>query len=69
MISTSIREDLEAALEKLNPRQREVYRGRVLSDPPVPRSVLATRLGIKDERQIPRIEKQARQKMARLLKV
>jgi RNA polymerase sigma factor (sigma-70 family) len=69
LISKSIRQDLEAALEKLNPRQREVYRGRVLSDPPVPRSLLATRLGIKDERQIPRIEKQARQKMARLLKV
>jgi hypothetical protein len=60
---------MEAALERLNPRQREVYRGRVLSDPPVPRSVLAAKLGIRDERQIPRIEKQARHRMAKLLKV
>jgi RNA polymerase sigma factor (sigma-70 family) len=60
---------MKAALEKLNPRQREVYRGRVLSDPPVPRSVLAAKLGIQDDRQIPRIEKQARLKMAKLLKV
>jgi RNA polymerase sigma factor (sigma-70 family) len=60
---------MEAALAKLNARQREVYRGRVLSDPPASRSVLAAKLGIQDDRQIPRIEKQARLKMAKLLKV
>jgi RNA polymerase sigma factor (sigma-70 family) len=84
-ISTSVRADgksrlipanrlgfdqaIEGALAKLNPRQREVYRGRVLSDPPVSRSVLAAKLGIRDDRQIPRIEQQARLKMAKLLKV
>jgi RNA polymerase sigma factor (sigma-70 family) len=65
----SFDQTMEAALEKLNPRQREVYRGRVLSDPPIPRAVLAATLGIRDEVQIPRIEKQARKKMARFLKV
>jgi RNA polymerase sigma factor (sigma-70 family) len=60
---------MEAALAKLNARQREVYRGRVLSDPPVSRSMLAAKLGIQDDRQVPRIEKQARLKMAKLLKV
>jgi hypothetical protein len=63
----SFEQAMEAALGRLNSRQREVYRGRVLSDPQVPRSVLASRLGIRDERQIPRIEAQARRKMARLL--
>jgi RNA polymerase sigma factor (sigma-70 family) len=54
LVRKSIGQDIEGALEKLNPRQREVYRGRVLADPPVPRSVLAAQLGIKDERQIGR---------------
>jgi RNA polymerase sigma factor (sigma-70 family) len=69
LIRKGVGQEIEAALERLNSRQREVYRGRVLSDPPVPRSVLAMKLGIRDERQIPRIEKQARRKMANFLKV
>jgi RNA polymerase sigma factor (sigma-70 family) len=60
---------MDAALARLNHRQREVYRGRVLSDPPVTRSVLAAKLGIRDERQIPRIEKQAVKRIAKFLKV
>ena len=59
---------MERALQKLNRRQREVYRGRILSDPPVTRAVLAAKLGIRDERQIPRIEKQALKRIAKLLK-
>jgi RNA polymerase sigma factor (sigma-70 family) len=69
LIRRTINQDVEAALEKLNHRQRVVYRGRVLSDPPVPRSELAAQLKIKDETQIPRILKQAEQKMRRFLKV
>jgi len=69
LIRKSIGQDVEDALERLNPRQRAVYRGRVLSDPPVSRSILAATLGIRDERQVPRIEKQARRKMAAFLKV
>jgi len=61
-------ETIKAALERLNPRQREVYEGRVLSEPQVTRSELARRRGIKDDRQIPRIENQARVKIARFLK-
>ena len=51
---------LEEALAKLNPRQRTVYRGRVLQNPPLSRSALARELGITDLTQISRIEKQAR---------
>jgi DNA-directed RNA polymerase specialized sigma subunit len=40
----------------------------VLADPPVTRSALAAKLGVA-ERQIPRIEQQAKKKMAKLLKV
>ena len=54
---------LEVALAKLNPRQRAVYRGRVLQNPPLSRAALARELGITDLTQISRIEKQARQKM------
>jgi RNA polymerase sigma factor (sigma-70 family) len=84
-ISTSVRADgkprlipanasrfnhaIDAALARLNHRQREVYRGRVLSDPPISRSVLAQKLGIRDDRQIPRIEKQAVKRIAKFLKV
>jgi hypothetical protein len=60
---------MDAALAKLNHRQREVYRARVLSDPPISRSVLAQKLGIRDDRQIPRIEKQAVKRIAKFLKV
>lgn len=67
--NSNMTQDIEAALERLNPRQREVYRGRVLSDPPVSSSVLAAQLGIRDDRQIRRIEKQAWAKMRRFLKV
>jgi len=65
----SFSETMNAALARLNHRQREVYRGRVLSDPQVSRRELAARLGIRDERQIRRIEQQARRKMAKLLKL
>jgi RNA polymerase sigma factor (sigma-70 family) len=68
LIRRTVNEALEAALEKLNHRQQVVYRGRVLSDPPVPRAVLGAQLGV-DERQIPRIMKQAEAKMRRFLKV
>jgi len=54
---------IEAALAKLNPRQRAVYRGRVLTKPPVSRATLARQLDIADVTQISRIEKQARRKM------
>jgi RNA polymerase sigma factor (sigma-70 family) len=68
LIRRTINQDMEAALAKLNHRQQVVYRGRVLSDPPVARSVLAAQLGV-DERQIPRILQQAERKMRSFLKV
>ena len=54
---------IEAALARLNPRQRTVYRGRVLTEPPLSRAAIARQLGIADVTQISRIEKQARRKM------
>jgi RNA polymerase sigma factor (sigma-70 family) len=60
---------IEDALLKLNRRQQVVYRGRVLADPPLSRAILARQLGIADETQISRIERQAHRKMAKWLKV
>ena len=57
---------IEAALAKLNPRQRTVYRGRRLTKPPKTRAELARQLGIADETQISRIERQAVRKMGGL---
>jgi len=57
------RSAMEASLAKLNPKQRAVYRGRMITDPPVPASELAKRLRIKDVRQIWRILKQAKSKI------
>jgi hypothetical protein len=57
------RSAMEARLAKLNPKQRAVYRGRMITYPPVPAPVLAKQLRIKDERQIWRILKQAKLKM------
>jgi RNA polymerase sigma factor (sigma-70 family) len=57
---------IEEALAKLNPRQRVVYRDRVLAKPPLSRAAVASKLGIGDVTQISRIEKQARHKMSRL---
>jgi hypothetical protein len=57
------RSAMEAKLAKLNPKQRAVYRGRMISDPPVPAPELAKRLRIKDVSQIWRILKQAKLKM------
>jgi DNA-directed RNA polymerase sigma subunit (sigma70/sigma32) len=56
---------IEAALAKLNPRQRAVYRGRVLTNPPLSRSAIARQLGIADPTQVSRIERQARRKCAK----
>jgi RNA polymerase sigma factor (sigma-70 family) len=57
------RSAMEASLAKLNPKQRAVYRGRMLTDPPVTAQELAKRLRIKDVSQIWRILKQAELKM------
>jgi len=57
------RSAMEASLAKLNPKQRAVYRGRMITDPPVPAQELAKRLRIKDVSQIWRILKQAKLKM------
>ena len=65
----SVGADVEAALARLNERQRTVYVGRVLTDPPVPRTEIARKLAIEQESQILRIQKQAERKMASLLKV
>jgi DNA-directed RNA polymerase sigma subunit (sigma70/sigma32) len=54
---------------KLNSRQQAVYRGRVLTHPPMTRAALARKLGIADETQISRIERQAQRKMTAWLKV
>jgi RNA polymerase sigma factor (sigma-70 family) len=53
----------EAALAGLNPKQLAVYRGRVLTNPPLSRSDIARQLGIADPTQVSRIERQARRKM------
>src|SRR5262249_54639751 len=45
---------IEQLLPRLNRRQRAVYRGMVLSEPPLSRATLARQLGIKDETQISR---------------
>jgi len=55
---------IERLLPRLNRRQRAVYRGMVLSEPPLSRATLARQLGIKDETQISRILGQAQRKMA-----
>ena len=60
---------IEKLMPKLNPRQRAVYRGRVLTHPPVSRVKLARQLGIADETQVSRIERQAQRKMTAWLKV
>ena len=54
---------IEAALAKLNARQQAVYRGMVLTKPPLSRAAMARQLGIADVTQISRILKQARRKM------
>jgi RNA polymerase sigma factor (sigma-70 family) len=54
---------IEAALAKLNTRQQAVYRGMVLTKPPLSRAAMARQLGIADVTQISRILKQARRKM------
>jgi hypothetical protein len=58
---------LRAAIERLNPKQRRVYEGRVLTNPPVPRSQLAREID-EYETNIPRIERQAREKVAKFMK-
>jgi RNA polymerase sigma factor (sigma-70 family) len=58
---------VEDALARLNPRQRAVYIGRELTDPPTPRAHLARELGIRDETKISRIARQAKARMAKLL--
>jgi RNA polymerase sigma factor (sigma-70 family) len=63
----ALTEDLQRALERLNPRQRTVYRARRLTDPPVPREKVARQLGIRDSTQISRIQRQAEQKIAKML--
>ena len=61
--------DIGKLVLKLNDRQQVVYRGRVLTDPPLSRAELARTLGIADVTQISRIERQAQRKMAAWLKV
>jgi Sigma-70 region 2 len=63
-----IPEYLKGPLEKLKHKQRVVYIGTVLTDPPVTRYRLALELGIRDVTQISRIKRQAERKMAGLLK-
>ena len=63
----SLAKSVEDALARLNPRQRTVYIGRVLTDPPTPRAHLARELGIRDETKISRIARQAKARMAKLL--
>ncbi len=63
-----IPEYLKGPLAKLNARQRAVYRGTVLTDPPVSRFRLALELGIRDVTQISRIKRQAERKITKLLK-
>jgi len=62
--------DIERLVEKLPHRMRVVYMGRVLRDPPMTRAELARELGIPLDQisQINRIEKQAHQRLAKLLK-
>jgi hypothetical protein len=60
--------DIEKLLLKLNRKQQAVYRGRVLTDPPLSRAALARQLGIAHVTQISRIERQAERKMAKWLK-
>jgi RNA polymerase sigma factor (sigma-70 family) len=64
----SLTDDLKRAIARLNPRQQVVYRGRVLTDPPVPRDELARQLGIADSTQISRILRQAERKVAKLVR-
>jgi hypothetical protein len=64
----TLTEDLQRAIAKLNARQEAVYRGRVLTDPPVTRDRLARQLGIRDSTQISRIQRQAECKVAKILK-
>jgi DNA-directed RNA polymerase specialized sigma subunit len=64
----TLTEDLQRAIAKLNARQQAVYRGRVLTDPPVTRDRLARQLGIRDSTQISRIQRQAERKIAKILK-
>src|SRR5262245_35042789 len=59
--------EIERLLPRLNKRQQAVYRGRVLTDPPLSRAELAHQLGIEDVTQISRIQKQAESKMAKWL--
>jgi DNA-directed RNA polymerase specialized sigma subunit len=58
---------VEAAAAMLSPRERTVYIGRVLSNPPKPRADLAHELGIRDVTQISRIARRAKARMAKLL--
>jgi DNA-directed RNA polymerase sigma subunit (sigma70/sigma32) len=64
----TLTEDLQRTIAKLNARQQAVYRGRVLTDPPVTRDRLARQLGIRDSTQISRIQRQAECKVAKILK-
>jgi RNA polymerase sporulation-specific sigma factor len=59
--------EIERVLPKLNRKQQAVYRGRVLTEPPLSRADLAHQLGITDLTQISRIERQAQRKVAELL--
>jgi DNA-directed RNA polymerase specialized sigma subunit len=54
---------IKRLLPRLNRRQQTVYRGMVLSEPPLSRATLARQLGIKDETQISRILRQAQRRM------
>jgi DNA-directed RNA polymerase sigma subunit (sigma70/sigma32) len=59
--------ELAAALKGLTPNERAVYEGRLLADTQVSLGELAAQLGVTRPR-IVALEKQARQRMERLLK-
>jgi RNA polymerase sigma-B factor len=63
----ALTEEVQRALERLNPRQRAVYQARRLTDPPEPREKVARRLGIRDSTQISRIQRQAENRIAKML--
>jgi RNA polymerase sigma factor (sigma-70 family) len=58
---------LAEALAQLSPKQRAVYEGRVLADPPVPASELARQLKVTPPR-ITNLEKRACERMKELLR-
>jgi hypothetical protein len=58
---------VNSLLLKLNHRQRVVYRGMVLDDPPRSRGEIARELGIRHRNQVSEILKQAQTKMNKWL--